>query len=337
MFLEIDAIEILRGLKKFWKLSFTCGLLGALTGGLGITLLPSYWTATATFTLVDGAVSTNLKGTEILQMNSWFEDTNPVLLYPEVLKTRFVTELQNRKNQIVFATDFLRNSGIQNEKLPEQSSKLSTSIAKNLVLKQEDEALYSVRLTADNPELAETLLKQYIKFVTDTSIANTSREIRSFLDQILKKLELQSRDETIKYMTLLDEILVIQESIEWLSNDCSEKDGRDCANKFDIQERITKTEQLLTDRQAKFSSEIIERGLIPSIREANARAKQVRQIKGSVEYDEIKLITLVGDYRITQESKPISLILFITTMLGLVIGFFASGMREVTVTKAASN
>lgn len=336
MFLEIDAIEILRSLKKFWKLIFTCGLLGTLTGGLAITLLPSYWTATVTFTLVDEAESAKLKSTEIRQMGTWYEDITPILLYPEALRHRFSTELKNRKNQNVFATDFLKNSGIQNKNLSEQSSELSELIAQSLVLKREDEGFYSVRLTVDDPRLAETLLKQYMKFVTDASIASLSREIRTFLEQISKQLELQSDEETIRYLSLIDQIVLIQKSIDWLNNACGEKDGIDCAERFKTQERIAETEQLLSNHQAKFSNEIAESGLIPSIREVSFKAQHVRQIMESIKYDEMKLVTVVSDDGIAQKSKPIDLILIITTFLGLVIGFLASGILAFKVASDSS-
>lgn len=338
MFVEIDILETLRSVKKRWKLILSCGLFGVLAGSIASTLFPSYWTATAKFTLVDESVSTKLKATEIGQIGTWYKDTSaPVHLNPEGLRYRFSNELQDQKNHHDFAIDFLRNSGIQNQKLPEQSSELAALITRNLTVRKDNSISYSVQLTTEDPRLAETLLKLYLKFATQTLTNKIPKDINWFLEKILKKLELESLEKTQQYISKIDEILLIQESIETLKKTCRKTSQLACAEQFTTQELLTEIEQLLTDDQEKFKHEIIERGMIAEIRKANARVKHVQELAKTIDYDEIKPVIFFGDHLPVHKSGPNSLlIIIITASLGLVLGCSASLVLEAKVTRNPS-
>ena len=200
---EIDLIELFRTL---WKQKAKIALVTAVTtlaAGIYAFTAEEVWTSKAVFDAPKlEEIDSYYEFTQQLRRTLQKPTIGAITLIPDQITKEVFTEFQKQTNSIDLRREFWQQSDyyqhlvkdIQSEKKKEKE--LDDLIEKNITVVPVDEQKIkfpSVSLSADNPEIAKSLLNQYVDKLNAKVWKSKATELKTVLKEEVAELENEKR------------------------------------------------------------------------------------------------------------------------------------------------
>lgn len=200
---EIDLVELFRTL---WKQKAKIALITAVTtlaGGIYAFTAEEVWTSKAVFDAPKlEEIGSYYEFTQQLRRTLQKPTIGAITLIPDQITKEVFAEFQKQANSIDlsqefwFQSDYYQNLIKNSESEKDKAKKLDDLIEKNIILIPVDDQKVkfpSVSLSANNPEIAKSLLSQYVDKLNAKVWKSKATELKTVLKEEVAELENEKR------------------------------------------------------------------------------------------------------------------------------------------------